>query len=144
MVVITVIDKSGCVTFPRITGEPLVFGIVEIKADVVVIKVDVTDIAVGIAVNVSADVVIDVLVGSVVDTGVGVVVDAVVDVVVDVVVDIVVDVVFDVVVDGIVDDVVDVDDFVLERVVFSGSVLIGLMGIGVGEIGGDNVVVVLG
>ena len=75
VVVITVIDKSGCDTFCTITGEPLVFGIVEIKADVVVIKVDVTDIAVGIAVNASADVVIDVLVGSVVDTGVDVIVD---------------------------------------------------------------------
>ena len=50
--VITVTDKSGCVTFFRITGEPLVFWIVEIKADVVVIKVDVIEIAVGIAVNV--------------------------------------------------------------------------------------------
>ena len=156
MVVITVIDKSCSVTFSRITGEPLVFEIVEIKAAVVVIKVDLIDIAIGIAVSVSADVVVDVvddvvigvvvvvLVGPVADDVVDVIDDVVVDVVVDVGDDAVVDVVVDGVVDDIVDDVVDVDDFVLESVVFSGSVLIGLMGIGVGEIGGGNVVVVLG
>ena len=135
MVVITVIDKSGCDTFCTITGEPLVFGIEEINADVVVITVDVIEIAVGIAVNVSVDVVVDVVVGPVVDAEVGVVANVVVDLVVDVVEDVVVDVIVDV--------VVDVDDFVVESVVFSGSVLIGLMGIEVGEIGGGNNVVVL-
>ena len=70
VVVITVIDKSGCVTF---SGEPLVFEI--IKSDVVVIKVDLIDIALDVAVDVSADALADV-----VDDFVVVVDDVVVDV----------------------------------------------------------------
>ena len=106
VVVITVIDKSGCVTF---SGEPLVFEI--IKADAVVIKVDLIDIALDVAVGVSADVLADV--------------------------------VDDFVVVVVVDDVVNVDDSVVESVVFSESVSIGFIATGVGGIGIGCVVVVV-